>query len=115
MTPSPAAEQSTPDSNESSACSGCPDAHKCRTAWSAPRRGPFSPAGLSISSAAVFLLPLIGAIIAGAWAHACKSDSAYLFWDIAAAAVGFIAGAVVALITMPLIKKHFGYQRPWRS
>lgn len=108
-----ASQASSPPNNaEGSSCTGCPDAHQCRSAWSAERRGPFSPAGLSISSAIAFLLPVITAIIGCALAGKFKGDAASVGWDIIGAGVGLGVGTAIALAAMPAIKKHFGSDHP---
>lgn len=101
------ANESPPvEGKEPSACGGCPDVDGCRSAWSAPHQGPFSPAGLSLGSAVAFLLPIISAIMVGALVHSHKDDSGSILWDIAGAVVGLLIGAALALLVMPLIKKH---------
>ena len=105
-----AEESQRANSAEPSVCTDCPEAHKCRSAWSAPHQGPFSAVGLSLGSALAFLLPIATAIIAGVWAHAHQGDPPSVLWDIAAAAFGMLAGAAIALLAMPVIKKHFPSQ-----
>ena len=89
-------------------CSGCPEADKCRQVWSMPNQGSFTSAGLTLSSILVFLLPIITAIIAAALTHTFFPPQANSTrWEIAAALVGLIVGAGLALILLPLIKKYF--------
>lgn len=89
-------------------CDGCSDADNCRKAWSAPRRGPFSAAGLSLGSALVFLLPLVTAIIAAAVYHYLKAPSEkFSLGQVLAAAAGLLIGACLARLLLPSIRKHF--------
>lgn len=107
-----ASQASSPPNNaEGLSCTGCPDAHQCRSAWSAARRGPFSPAGLSISSAVAFLLPVITAIVGCTLAGVFKGEAASVAWDIVGAGVGLGVGTVVAMMVMPAIKKRFAAGR----
>ena len=100
-----------PTSNEQPVCSGCPETDKCRQVWSMPNQGPFTAAGLTLSSILVFLLPILTAIIAAAVTHAFIPPQAETTrWEIAAAVGGLIVGAVLALMLLPLIKKHFANQ-----
>ena len=95
-------------SKDEPVCSGCPQADKCRQVWSMPNQGPFTSAGLTLSSILVFLLPIFIAIIAAAITHAFIPPQANTTrWEIAAAVLGLIVGAVLALMMLPLIKKHF--------
>ncbi len=73
-----------------------------------PNQGPFTAAGLTLSSILVFLLPIITAIIAAAVTHEFIPPQANTTrWEIAAVVVGLIIGAVLARMLLPLIKKHF--------
>lgn len=110
-----AAESPTAKSTEPSVCTGCPEAHKCRAAWSAPHQGPFSAVGLSLGSVLAFLLPITTAIIAAASVHAHQTDPPSVLWDIIAAAFGMFLGAAIAMLVMPLIKKHFPKQSHHRN
>jgi hypothetical protein len=95
-------------------CNGCPEADKCRQVWSMPNQGPFTSAGLSLAGILVFLLPIFTAIVAGALVHAfVRPNSKTHRWEIAAAAAGLIAGAFLARLLLPLIKKYFS--RPDKS
>lgn len=92
-------------------CPGCPQAHECRSAWGAEpvRPGPFSPVGLSLAGAVVFLLPLVLAIVAGAIARQYSSAAAaFSIWQIIAVLTGMFAGILIARLVMPLITKRFG-------
>jgi len=92
-------------------CEGCPQGDECRKVWSAAYRGPFSPTGLSLSSALVFLLPIATAIAAGALVRELTKGANYTTMAQAlAAAGGFVLGALVAWLLMPLLKKRF-YER----
>jgi len=97
---------SAPDKDDN-VCGSCPHVDKCREVWSKPNQGPFSPAGLSLCSAAGFLLPIITAIIAGAVAHSYFSTGRKTsFWEPLAVGLGLIAGAALAWLIVPLIKKN---------
>ena len=92
-------------------CKGCPQGDECRKVWSAANRGPFTPTGLSLSSALVFLLPIATAIAAAAIAKAfLKEDTYATIIQFVAAGGGFVLGALVACLLMPLLKKRF-YER----
>jgi len=95
--------------NESEAmCKGCPQGDECRKVWSAVNRGPFTPTGLSLSSALVFLLPIATAISAGAVVRELTKGANYTTMAQAlAAGGGLIVGALAAWLLMPVIKKRF--------
>jgi len=108
--PTPNNHKTIPDSQDQPVCSGCPDADKCRSVWSMPNQGPFTSAGLLLSSILAFLFPLFTAIIAAAAAGAFKPPASRSpAWEIAAAAIGLIAGCALARLLMPLIKKRFSH------
>ena len=89
-------------------CKDCFHADRCRQVWSESPGGTFSPAGLSLASLVAFLLPLVTAIVAGAAAHIylIDQDNAPMA-EIAAALAGLLAGAALAWLFMPSLKKHF--------
>ena len=92
-------------------CASCPNAHQCREVWSSPRRGPFSPTGLSLSSAVVFLLPIVSAISAGALAENFMADVDGFSHGLAVAMVtGLLLGIFAAWLILPAIKKRFPVQ-----
>lgn len=111
--------QSDPGAGQTddSHCAGCPTSDTCRQVWSLSRRGPFSPVGLSLSSAVAFLLPIITAIIAGVLADAYLSGpepladpsvgNTFSLWIVIAVFVGLAVGAGVAWLIMPFIRRHF--------
>ena len=100
-------DPSAPDKDDN-ICGSCPQVDKCREVWSKPNQGPFSPAGLSLCSAAGFLLPIMTAIIAGAIAHSYFSTgNKTSLWELVAAGLGLITGAAVAWLIVPIIKKRF--------
>ena len=87
-------------------CGRCPQADQCRQVWSTNRRGPLTPAGLSLASALAFLLPIITAIIAGALASVYAPD-----WIIIAAGAGLIIGVLPARLGMNLINHKFRHNK----
>ena len=94
-------------------CTGCPQKHLCRKVWAMPNRGPLSPAGLSLGSVLVFLLPLLTAIITGAVVHhLIAGTESFSPWEIVAAAAGLVLGAFIAWLIMPLIRKRFYESKP---
>ena len=94
-------------SNES-ACSGCPQADACRDVWSQPRRGPFNPVGLSISSGLAFLLPVMTAIVAIVLAHPfAPPEARFSLIEAAAGLGGLFVGVVVAMLIIPFVKRRF--------
>ena len=90
-------------------CVGCSASDKCPNVWSAPRRGPFNPIGLSLASALVFLLPLVAGTIGVVLAR--PDDSAVgagvTFWEVAAALGGLGVGSAAAWLTLPIIRRRF--------
>ena len=91
-----------------SACSGCPQADACRHVWSTPRRGPFNPVGLTISSGLAFLLPILTAIVAAALAHPYAPPQArFSLIEAAAGLGGLFVGVAVAMLIIPLVKRRF--------
>lgn|GEM_PF-3201809 len=97
-------------------CTGCPQADQCREVWSIPRRGPFTPTGLSLSSALVFLLPLVTAIIAGVIFQArMTAEKGINFWGFMVVGIGFLAGVFMAWLIMPFMKKHFHQDKHCQS
>jgi hypothetical protein len=93
-------------------CSGCPDADQCRQVWAAPRRGPLTPAGITLASASAFLLPLLCAILIGVAAGAYGAGSEYAAaWQIGGVIAGLMVGVLAARLFMPLIRKHFYEER----
>lgn len=92
-------------------CKGCPQGDECRKVWSAAYRGSFTSTGLSLSSALVFLLPIATAIAAAAIAKGFLKQETYTtIIQFVAAGGGFVLGAFVAWLLMPVIKKRF-YER----
>ena len=92
-------------------CKGCPQGDECRKVWSAGNRGPFTPTGLTLSSALVFLLPLVTAISAGAVVRELTQGANHATMVQILAAVGGLAlGVLVACLVMPVIKKRY-YER----
>ena len=95
-----------------SGCSGCPQADACRHVWSTPRRGQFSPAGLSLSSGLAFLLPILTAIVATALAHPYAPPQARFSMIEAVAGLGGLSvGVAVAMLIIPLVKRRFQNRR----
>ena len=93
-------------------CKGCPQGDECRKVWSAGNRGPFTPTGLSLSSALAFLLPIATAISAGAVVRVITKGANYTTMAQAlAAGGGLVLGAFAAWLLMPVIKKRFYARR----
>ena len=89
-------------------CSGCPNAHACRDVWGAKNKGPLAPVGLTLGSAAAFLLPLVTAAVCGGVAHVMiEQDAAFPVWDMLAAAVGLALGAMLGWVVMPWIGRRW--------
>ena len=92
-------------------CKGCPQGDECRKVWSAIHQGPFTPTGLTLVSALVFLLPIATAITTGAVARTLTKDSNHTTMIQAlAAGGGLVFGAFIAWLLMPVIKKRY-YER----
>ena len=99
------------DKKSEAMCKGCPQGDECRKVWSAAHRGPFTPTGLSLSSALVFLLPIATAIAAGAVVRGLTKGANHATMVQILAAVGGLAlGVLVACLVMPVIKKRY-YER----
>ena len=88
-------------------CGGCHHADKCRQVWSGTGNSPFSPAALSLASAAAFLLPIVCAI-AAVWL--CQTvapvESAGLTWQLIAAAGGLGIGALFGWLIVSIIRRR---------
>ena len=94
---------------EQSACQGCPHTDQCRDVWGAARRGPFSAAGLSLGSAAAFLLPWVTAIAGAVVVRGFEAERAGFSAGQALGALGgLLLGGVGAWLVMPMIRKWFG-------
>jgi len=92
-------------------CKGCPHGDECRKVWSATHRGPFTPTGLTLGSALVFLLPIATAITTGAVARTLtKGANHTTMVQALAAGGGLVFGAFIAWLLMPVIKKRY-YER----
>jgi len=100
-------EKADSSSGQAEECAGCPDSHGCRAAWAAPRRGPYSAAGLVWASIAVFLWPLLVAVSAALLARQYLKFADTVLWEAVFAGCGLLAGAVTAWALLPLIKKKF--------
>ena len=90
-------------------CKGCPNSDQCGQAWNQPRRGPFSPAGLSLSSMAAFVFPWLcaigGVVIYRIWTG---DESSFSAGQILAAMAGLGIGVLIAYFLVRTIRKHFG-------
>ena len=101
-------EQKTSRTKDNNACGLCPQVDKCRKVWAEPNRGSLSPAGLVLGSAIGFLLPIMTAIITGAFAHVCLSSTGKTsLWEPIIAGAGLVTGASLAWLIMPIVKKRF--------
>ena len=71
------------------------------------RRGDFTPAGLSLGSVAVFIFPLIGAVVGAIILQGSEPVEGASSWrQIAGAGIGLVGGVVLALLVMPAIRKY---------
>ena len=90
------------------ACDGCGQKHLCREVWAEPNRGPLSAAGVLVGSMLVFLLPILAAIIAAAVAgNYTDAGTEFSVGQVIAAVCGLVAGAFIAWLLMPLVRKRF--------
>ncbi|MBN1437379.1 MAG: hypothetical protein JW936_09905 [Sedimentisphaerales bacterium] len=90
-------------------CQGCPNSDQCGQAWNQPRRGPLSPAGLSLSSIAAFVLPWLCAIAGVVIYRSYTGDeSSFSVGQILAACASLAVGVVIAYFLVRVIRKHFG-------
>ncbi len=110
--PEIASNKNTPaNSTENDACDLCPHTDKCRDVWAQPNHGPFNSGGLILASILAFIIPIITAVIAAAvvrhMANHTSQSSNTSASEILAALGGFIAGAAIAWIAMPILKKRF--------
>jgi hypothetical protein len=97
--------------NSEAMCKGCPQGDECRKVWSAAHRGPFTPMGLTLGSALVFLLPIATAIAAGVLVRELTQGANHAtIAQILAAVGGLVLGAFGAWLLMPVIKKRY-YER----
>ena len=94
------------------ACEGCGQKHLCREVWAEPNRGPLSSAGVLVGSMLVFLLPILTAIVAAALVGNNTANKEFSSGQAMAAVGGLIAGAIVAWLLMPLVRKHFSRYDP---
>ncbi len=89
------------------ACAGCPDGDSCRTAWAAPRRGPYSAVGLVWASIAVFLWPLFLAVSTALLARQYLEFADTDLWEAVFAGCGLLAGGLTAWAVLPWILRRF--------
>lgn len=104
------------DSRVGGACSGCPQSHACRDVWSKRNDGPLRPVGLTLASAAAFLVPLVtaiggGALAANYWPSSGKAPTG----EILGALAGLIVGVLIGWVIVPRVAKGFGKQADNRS
>ena len=101
-------KNTTTNSFNTDACDSCPHSHACRDVWAKPNHGPFSPGGLILASILAFIVPIITAVIAAAIVrHSTDQTGHTSVNEILAALAGLLAGAALAWLIMPFIKKHF--------
>ena len=109
MTGEPADKKPSQTSNSpESCCSGCSQHDSCIQVWSAPNKGPLTPIGVVLASVLAFLVPLLVAICGGVLARTCLPNSQNItLGQVACVGGGFLLGAMLAWLTMPLIRKRF--------
>lgn len=95
------------------ACAGCPHGDKCREAWGAAQGGSFSTGGISVASVLAFLLPWVAAIAAAAAVQAHYGGTGKFSPAAALAGLGGLAaGALLARLLMPWVRKRFHNKVP---
>lgn len=87
-------------------CSGCSQEEACRRVWAMPSRGPLTGAGLSLSSALVFLLPLGTAIVGGGLVRWHVPGEEGVLWQGAGVAGGLVVGGACAWLVMRVVKRR---------
>ena len=104
-------KNTTADSIENDACNQCPHNDKCHDVWAQSNHGPFSPGGLILASILAFIIPIVTAVIAASIVRHTSGQPSQSpntsTNEILAALGGFIAGATLAWLGMPILKKHF--------
>ena len=94
---------------ERSVCGGCPHTDQCREVWGAGRRGPFSAVGLTLGSAAAFLLPWVTAILGAVAVRRLEGvREGFSVGQGLGALGGLLLGGVGAWLVMPMIRRRFG-------
>jgi len=91
-------------------CNGCSQEETCRRVWAMPSQGPLTGAGLSLSSALVFLLPLGTAIVGGGLVRWHVGSGQGVLWQGAGVVGGLVMGAACAWLVMRVIKRRMSWK-----